>query len=62
MNKYINYKIQYIKCGVQMINRRKIIDIGNRTVEDVHQIAELQDLPVAIEYNSDDQLAMYLDN
>lgn len=45
-----------------MINRRKIIDIGNRTVENVHQIAELQDLPVAIEYNSDDQLAMYLDN
>ncbi len=34
------------------INKRKIVDIENRTVENVHQIAELLNLPVAIKYNS----------
>ncbi len=43
------------------MNRRKIIDIGNRTVENVHQIAERLNLPVAIKCNSDDQLTMYIE-
>jgi hypothetical protein len=43
------------------INRRKIIDIGNRTVENVHQIAERLNLPVAIKCNPDDQLTMYIE-
>jgi hypothetical protein len=30
------------------INKRKIIDLENRTVESVHQIAERLNLPVAI--------------
>ncbi len=43
------------------INRREIIDIENRTVENVHQIAERLNLPVAIKYNSNNQLAMYIE-
>jgi hypothetical protein len=46
---------------VRKINRRKIIDIGNRTVENVHQIAEQLNLPVTIKYNSNNQLAMYIE-
>ncbi len=43
------------------INRRKIIDIGNRTVENVHQIAERLNLPVVIKCNSDNQPTMYIE-
>jgi hypothetical protein len=46
---------------ISEINKRKIIDIGNRTVESVHQIAERLNLPVAIKYNSNNQLMMYLE-
>ncbi len=43
------------------INRRKMVDIENRTVENVHQIAEQLNLPVAIKYNSNNQLAIYIE-
>jgi len=43
-----------------MINR-KIVDIENRTVENVHQIAEQLNLPVVIKYNSNDRLAIYIE-
>ncbi len=43
------------------INKRKIVNIENRTVENVHQIAELLNLPVAIKYNSNNQLEIYIE-
>ena len=43
-----------------MINR-KIVDIENITVENVHQIAEQLNLPVIIKYNSNDRLAIYIE-
>ncbi|VVB93427.1 Uncharacterised protein [uncultured archaeon] len=46
---------------ISKINRRKIIDIGNTTVENVHQIAEQLDLPVVIKFSSNIQLAMYIE-
>ena len=45
---------------ISMINR-KIVDIENRTVENVHQIAEQLNLPVVIKYNSNDRLAIYIE-
>ncbi len=38
-----------------------MVDIENRTVENVHQIAEQLNLPVAIKYNANDQLAIYIE-
>jgi hypothetical protein len=40
---------------------RKMVDIENRTVENVHQIAEKLNLPVSIKYNSNNQLAIYIE-
>jgi len=40
---------------------RKMVDIENRTVENVHQIAEQLNLPVTIKYNSNDKLAIYIE-
>lgn len=41
---------------ISQANQRKTIDIGNRTVENVHQIAERLNLPVAIKYSSNIEL------
>ncbi len=46
---------------ISKINRRKIIDIGNRTVENVHQIAERLNMPVVIKCDSNVQLTMYIE-
>ncbi len=40
---------------------RKMVNVENRTVENIHQIAEQLDLPVTIKYNSKDQPAVYIE-
>ena len=40
---------------------KKMVDIENKTVENVHQIAEQLNHPVIIKYNSNDQLAIYIE-
>ena len=41
--------------------KRKMVDIENRTVEKIHQIAEQLNVPVTIKYNSNDYLAIHIE-
>jgi len=40
---------------------RKMVDMENRTVENIHQIVEQLNVPVTIKYNSNDYLAIHIE-